>query len=132
MSFPTSSRPGSFDIIFEEENFFYQDSFVGLSDFCGQEHVCYKGEPVWSQAYFGYLVRPDLFNGSKTVEILRLALGAMYRESRFLGGFEFNHQQCRYRDSSQGDFRNFHGKEEILLEGTVVYKLRYFGGLVRK
>ncbi|NJL23888.1 MAG: hypothetical protein HC902_01000 [Calothrix sp. SM1_5_4] len=60
------SRTGSLDVTFEEGDFFYQDSFVGLTDFCGQEHVCFQGE------------------------------------------------------------------EEISLEGIVVYRLRYFGGLVRK
>ena len=127
-----SSRLGSFDITFEEDDFFYQDSFVGLSDFCGQEHICYRGEPVWSQAYFGCLLRPNYFGSSKAVEVLKLALGAMYREGNFLGGFEFSHQQCDYRDTNHGDYKNFQGKEEILLEGAVVYKLRYFGGLVRK
>lgn len=127
-----SSRLGSFDVTFEDRNLFYQDSFVGLTDFCGQEHVCFKGDAVWSQAYYGYLVRPDLFDGSRTVEILRMALGSMYREGRFLGSFSFRHELCEYQDSNQGDFKNFHGKEKILLDGTLVYELRYFGGLVRK
>ena len=105
---------------------------MGLTDFCGQEHVCFKGEAVWSQAYYGFLTKPDLFDGRKTVEVLRAALGSMYGQGRFLGGFEFQHQQCTYRDSNTGNYENFQGEEEIALEGIVVYRLRYFGGLVRK
>jgi hypothetical protein len=127
-----SPRRGSLDVVYEEGDFFYQDSFVGLTDFCGQEHICFKDEPIWSMAYYGYLVRPDLFNGSRTVEVLKKALAEMYRQNRFLGSFEYHYQQCEYRDSNRGDFKNFEGREEILLEGTLVYELRYFGGLVRK
>jgi hypothetical protein len=87
---------------------------------------------VWSQAYYGYVVRPDIFDGVQAAEILRHALRAMYRESRFLGGFQYEHERYKYVDSSQGDYRNFHGHEQILLDSVVVYELRYFGGMVRK
>ena len=126
------SRLGSYDVTFEEGDFFYQDSFVGLSDFCGQEHICLKNDPVWSQVYYGYIVRPDLFNGPRTVEVLRSALSAMYSEERFLGNFEFRYQECKYKDVNSGNYKKFQGKEEIFLENTLVYELQYFGGLVRK
>lgn len=128
----SSSRMGSLDITFEDDHFFYQDSFVGISDFCGHESVCFKNEPVWSQAYYGHIVRADIFDGQQTVEILRAALSAMYREGRFLGPFEFQHGQYQYRDTNQGNFKNFSGQEEILHNDIVVYRLLYFGGLVRK
>lgn len=126
------SRLGSLDVTFEEGDFFYQDSFVGLTDFCGQEHICNKGEPIWSQVYYGYIVRPDLIISSRVIEILRLALGNMYRMGKFLGEFEYRHQQYKYQDMNHGDFKNFQGNEKILLEETVVYELRYTGGLVQK
>ncbi len=49
----SSACLSSLDVTFKEGDFFCHDSFVGLSDFCGQEHIYYKGEAVWSQAYFG-------------------------------------------------------------------------------
>lgn len=126
------SRLGSLDITFEDGDFFYQDSFVGLSDFCGQEHVCFKGTPVWSQVYYGHIVRSDLINGSQVVETLRMALGAMYRENRFLGVFEFSHKEYTYCDVNHGDFSRFSGQEEIRVKGETAYRLQYFGGMVRK
>jgi hypothetical protein len=129
---PKSSRLGSFDSTFEEGSYFYQDSFFGETQFCGQEHVCLRRQPVWSQAYYGYLVRPDIFDGSQTREILKIALRALYREYRFLGGFSFQHERYQYVDVSHGDYRNFHGQEQIIYDSTVVYELRYFGGIVRK
>ena len=44
-----ASRKGSYDITYDEGDFHYHDSFVGFSDFCGQEHVTYKNDPVWSK-----------------------------------------------------------------------------------
>ena len=126
------SRLGSLDVTFEDGDFFYQDSFVGLSDFCGQEHICYKGEPVWSQAYYGCIVRDDLIDAAHTVEVLRAALGAMYREGRFLGSFEFPHGEYIYQDKNDGSILNFSGQEEIRIRGEVAYRLQYFGGFVRK
>jgi hypothetical protein len=127
-----SSRRDSLDITFESGEFFYQDSFVGLSDFCGQEHVCYRGEAVWSQAYYGYIVRTDLIDTTRTVEVLRAALGAMYRGERFLGDFEFLHGEFVYKDTNEGNYTKFMGVEEIRVRGEVAYRLQYFGGTVRK
>ncbi len=52
-----ASRRGSYDITYDEDEFHYHDSFVGFSDFCGQEHVTFKNEPLWSMVYYGYLYR---------------------------------------------------------------------------
>ncbi len=125
------SRPGSLDITFAEGDFFYQDSFVGISDFCGQEQVCYKGKPVWSQAYYGWIVRTDLIDGHRTVEVLRAALSAMYCAGKFLGSFEFSHGEFLYQDKNEGTFSNFTGIEEIRFNSEVAYRLRYFGGTVK-
>jgi hypothetical protein len=118
--------------MYEEGDSFYQDSFVGISDFCGQEHICLKNEAVWSMAYYGYLVRPDIFSNKQTIEVLRVALQALYSEKRFLGDFLFRTGTCTYVDSNFGDYKRFHGTEKILLDGTLVYELKYFGGLVQK
>ena len=81
-----ASRQGSFDIIFDDGDLHYHDSFVGFSDFCGQEHVTHKSEPVWSMVYYGYLLAPDKFSGTEAVTVLKNALSKMYGQGRFLGG----------------------------------------------
>jgi hypothetical protein len=126
------SRKGSCDIIFEEGDWHYHDSFVGFSDFCGQEHVTIKGEPVWSMVYYGYLLQPERFTGDQAVKILKEALGKMYAEGRFLGGFLYKQDVFEYRDMNIGDFRRFNGIEKIIMSGELVYELVYGGGTVRK
>lgn len=126
-----SSKIGSLDITYEIGPFHYHDSFVGMSDFCGQEHVALSGEAVWSMAYYGHVLRPEAFSGKETATLLKQALAKMYGEGRFLGGFYFRHGDLEYCDSNDGDYRRFTGGEKILKEGEPVYELHYFGGLVR-
>jgi Domain of unknown function (DUF5680) len=50
-----SSRPSSHDLSFHEGDWTYRDSYFGGTDFIGQETVWFKGEPVWSMIYYGYI-----------------------------------------------------------------------------
>jgi len=128
----SASRKGSFDIIYDDGYFHYQDSFVGFSDFCGQEHVTEKNEPVWSMVYYGYLLQPAKFTGDEAVTVLKHALSKMYSKNRFLGGFCHVEGPYEYRDMNFGDYRRFNGIEKIFMNSELVYELIYCGGTVRK
>lgn len=128
-----ASRRGSHDITYDEGDFHYHDSFVGFSDFCGQEHVTYKNEPAWSMVYYGYLLEPKKFTGDEAVTVLLKALPKMYQdEHRFLGGFHFKDGSYEYRDMNLGDYKRFNGVEKIFKNGELVYELIYCGGTVKK
>jgi hypothetical protein len=126
------SKTGSSEVTFAEGDWHYRETLVGFSDFCGQEIVSYKGEPVWSMVYYGYLLDESRCTAAQAVAVLREALGAMYTQHRFLGGFVYHVGEFDYRDVSTGDFLRFRGTEEILLEGIPAYQLTYCGGNVRK
>jgi hypothetical protein len=64
-------------------------------------------------------------------ETIKAALSAMYREGRFLGGFDWTGTHGVYADRSTGDVQHFHGLETITVGGTEAYRLDYFGGLVK-
>jgi len=127
-----ATRKGSFDITYQEGDLYYHDSFVGFSDFCGQEHITCKDEPVWSMVYYGYLIKPEIFTGDEAVNILQAALAKMYGEDRFLGGFTYRKDKYEYRDMNFGDYKRFNGIEKIYSDGELVYELIYSGGTVRK
>ncbi len=128
-----ATRKGSHDLVYNEGDFHYHDSFVGFSDFCGQEHVAWKGEPVWSMVYYGYLLKPEKFTGDEAVAILLEALPKMYlHEHRFLGGFRYEKDLYEYRDMNFGDYKRFNGIEKIYKSGELVYELVYSGGVVVK
>jgi hypothetical protein len=55
----------------------------------------------------------------------------MYREGRFLGGFEHTEQDLTYIDASNGTLNSFHGHELIRRGQVTAYELDYHGGLIK-
>lgn len=126
-----SYRLGSQDLQFFDGEWAYHDSYVGESDFMGEELVYYHKKPVWGENYFGYILKPELITSAQAGQVIKASLTAMYAEGRFLGGFECVLDQFKYVDTNDGDFRLFRGKEWIERNGEVVYELVYHGGLIR-
>jgi hypothetical protein len=126
------SRLGSHDLSWSDGPWRYLDSYFGGTDFIGQETLWLEGSPIWAMNYYGYIRRPDLIDGSRAGETIKAALSSMYREGRFLGGFQWDSPHGQYIDQSSGDPTHFHGREVILVEGVEAYALDYFGGLVKE
>ncbi len=124
------SRPGAFDLTYEDGAFSYRDSYFGGTDFVGQEVVWHGETPVWAMNYYGRVLAGDVFDGATGAEVIRAALSAMYAEGQFLGGFDFLHDGYSYEDRSEGDWPQFTGIERILREGRVLYRLDYHGGVI--
>ena len=124
-------RPGAHDLEFKEENFIYLDSYFGGADFLGQEVVYYLMRPVWAMNYYGRLLEPSMMTTADVVQILKESLSNLYRQGRFLGGFEFSTPLGIYHDTNDGDLTGFTGKEWIIKEDVKVYELNYHGGLIR-
>jgi hypothetical protein len=125
-------RPGSHDLQFRDGDFAYLDSYFGGVDFIGEEVVYYKNEPVWAMNYYGRILKPEMIAAAEAGSIIKQSLSAMYREGRFLGGFEHDTGDGVYTDTSEGDVASFTGKEWITRQGIRVYELIYHGGLVRE
>lgn len=126
------SRLGSHDLSWSEGAWRYLDSYFGGADFIGQETLWFEGSPIWAMNYYGYIRCPDLIDGSRAGETIKAALSSMYREGRFLGGFQWHGPHGEYIDQSSGDPTHFHGREVILVDGVEAYALDYFGGLVKE
>ncbi|MBN1976870.1 MAG: hypothetical protein JW918_05665 [Anaerolineae bacterium] len=127
-----SCRPGSHDLQSRDGDFAYLDSYFGGADFIGQEVVYCKGEPVWAMNYCGRILKPEMVAAAEAGKIIKQSLSAMYREGRFLGGFEYDTGDGVYTDTSEGDVTAFTGKEWITREGVRVYELVYHGGLIKE
>ena len=126
-----SSRPGSHDIGHDDGDWSYLDSYFGGTDFLGQEVVWRKSVPVWAMNYYGRILQPDRIDAATAGRVIKQALSALYREGRFLGGFTFAAGSHIYVDQSEGDVRSFSGHEIISIDGEVVYRLDYHGGLIK-
>ena len=125
-----SHRPGSHDLEFRDGAFAYLDSYFGGADFIGQEVVYSEGKPVWAMNYYGHILDPSLIAAAEVGQILRESLVEMYKQGRFLGGFEHTSEKGTYVDTSEGDVTSFTGKEWITRQGVRVYELVYHGGLI--
>jgi hypothetical protein len=125
-------RPASHDLQFRDGDFAYLDSYFGGSDFIGEEVVYYKDEPVWAMNYYGRILKHDMIEAAEAGSIIQQSLSAMYKEGRFLGGFEHDAGDGIYTDTSEGDVTLFTGKEWITRAGVIVYDLIYHGGLIKE
>ena len=124
-------RLGSHDLQFIQGDWAYHDSYLGESDFIGEEIVYYCGKVVWGMNYFGRILLPEKITSAQAGTIIQQSLSKMYQSGRFLGGFQHTVGEYCYTDANEGDALYFTGKEWIDLNGELVYQLVYHGGLVK-
>lgn len=127
----TASRLGSHDLRYTDGPWGYHDSYFGGSDFIGEEVIYYENQPVWAMNYYGRILRADLLTAQQAGQMIRESLSRMYKEGRFLGGFEFSANNLTYLDSSEGTADRFQGRELIYSGNEIAYELLYHGGLIK-
>lgn len=125
-------RLGSRDLQYFEGEWAYHDSYLGESDFIGEEAVYDHNQVVWAMNYFGRILAPDQITSAQVGQMIKTSLTHLYAEGRFLGGFEYTEGDLVYSDTNQGDVGYFCGKEWITRGGLRVYELVYHGGLLRR
>ena len=123
-------RLGTSDIQFREGPWSYLDSYVGEADFLGQEIVYLDRVPVWSMAYYGFLISPRI-DSATAGRVVQAALTRLYDDGRFLGGFSTDVDGYRYVDTNTGNVSRFTGREWIESHDERLYTLHYFGGDIR-
>jgi len=124
-------RVGSHDLRFTDGEWSYHDSYFGGTDFIGEEVVYLAAKPIWAMNYYGRILREDLLTAAQAGQMIKASLSRMYKEGRFLGGFEHREKDLTYVDASEGGTEHFHGREIIRHGQEVVYELLYHGGLIR-
>ena len=124
-------RLGSHDLQVYDGDWAYHDSYLGESDFIGEEIIYYQRQVVWGMNYFGYILQPDRIRSAQAGHVIKVSLMRLYQEGRFLDGFEYTVDDLHYVDANEGDFQLFRGREWIEREGQIVYELYYHGGLVK-
>lgn len=127
----SSCRTGSHDLRFEEDYWAYHDSYFGGKDFIGEEVVYFEGRPVWAMNYYGRILREDLITAAQTGQMIKASLSLMYKEGRFLGGFEYTEHDLTYIDTNTGAVDCFRGRELIRRGKETAYELDYHGGLIK-
>ncbi len=123
-------RLDSHDFQFVDGEWAYHDSYVGMTDFAGQEVVYYQRHAVWAMSYYGRILLPDVITGVDAGRVIKASLSALYHQGRFLGGFRHVSEPYIYVDTNQGDVTWFQGREYIEADDKIAYELVYHGGLI--
>lgn len=125
-----SLRPSSEDYHFEHGNLVYHDTYFGARDFLGEEVVYQSGVPVWGMNYYGHVLNADIATDD-AYAILRPALMQDYDDIiPVRGPKEYTEGNSTYTNRAEGALDRFVGEEQIYLNGTLVYRGWYHGGLI--
>jgi hypothetical protein len=124
-----SSRPASHDLAYQEGEWAYLDTYLGGYAFLGEEAVWQAGVPLWGMNYAGTMTIAGIPDGFG--DFLKLALRAVAPEAPFRGPAAFSQGRYTYTCHWEGELAFFHGEEEICLDGQVVYRLFFHGGVIQ-
>ncbi len=121
-----SSRIGSHDLVYREDNLMYYDTYLGGDRFAGEEALWISDVPYWSMNYIGR-VTGSPFSG----DFLKEALLHVPEDLPYRGPEKYVNGDYTYSCSVEGDFEWFQGEETICYRGNPIYECRFHGGLIR-
>ncbi len=119
------SRERSHDLIYEDGEYMYYDTYLGGDRFAGEEALWISKVPCWSMNYIGR-VTGEGFSG----DFLKEALLHVPEDMPFRGPREYANGDHTYRCDIEGDFDWFQGRETISYKGTTIYECVFHGGRV--
>ena len=112
----------------------YRDIYFGMGFFAGLETVSRDECVIWSMSYSGG-ARGKIADRESFLAIyqfLRRALLSVPVDEPYRGPRLFEQDGMVYRNEVEGRLDRFHGVETISRQvRTVLYELRYSGGLLR-
>ncbi len=121
-----SSRPGSHDLIWQEDDLMYYDTYLGGEQFAGEEALWIDGVPYWSMNYMGR-VTGENFSG----DFLKEALRHVPADKPWRGPESYRSGDYLYTMESTGDAGWFQGRETICCQGREIYECFFHGGIIR-
>jgi len=124
---------GSKQLEHRADPYAYRDIYFGMGFFVGQETVSKDDRVIWSMGYSGG-ARPELTDRETLLSLykfLRQALLACDVGAPYRGPATFTGDGMTYRNDVDGSLACFHGLERISRGGSLLYELRYSGGLLR-
>lgn len=120
-----SSRVNSHDLIYNENEYMYYDTYLGGNKFAGEEAVWIHKKPYWSMNYIGRVIGAN-FSG----DFLKEALLRVPVDKPFRGPTEYSDGYYTYSCSTEGDFQWFQGYETIRFKNEIIYECRFHGGMI--
>lgn len=130
-----SERPNHKELEFEDEDFYYRDSYVGFFQAQGMEEVRQKkkGKVIWTMAYSGGMLQKfhgNLDLAKATFNFLKEALSLVNEKIPYRGPRKLKKGNWEYSNLVKGNIRRFSGNEKIFFKRKEVFSQEYIGGLV--
>ena len=119
-------RPNSHDLPYQEDNLYYYDTYLGGSNFIGEEAVWNDGVPCWAMNYSGRLL-----DKSFSFDFLKEALLHASSAQPYRGPSFYQNGDYTYKCTINGNFEWFYGYEEIFYLSRKIYECHFHGGLVK-
>lgn len=127
----TPERAGFHELIFQEGNLFYRDSYSGYIRSWGEELVRYKDKPIWTSLYGGGMVAGKESLADVTFEFLKKVLSIKEKGIFSARGPEhFEEEDWKHTYQQTGSYANFSGYQEIFYQGELVFYHHVIGGLI--
>ncbi len=120
-----SSREKSHDLIYEDGEYMYYDTYLGGPKFAGEEALWISKVPYWSMNYVGRVIGEN-FSG----DFLKEALLRVPEDNPYRGPKEYTNGDYSYSCDIEGQFDWFQGKEVISYKGKLIYECFFHGGLI--
>ena len=120
-----SSRTGSHDLVYKEDDLMYYDTYLGGNKFAGEEALWIADKPYWSMNYAGR-VTGDNFSG----DFLKEALLNVPFEKPFRGPDTYTDGDYTFKCDVTGDFEWFQGYETISYKENKIYECYFHGGII--
>ncbi len=126
-----NTTDGSSKVVYEKDDWRYQDVYYGGEPYSGQTTIFYKGVACWNMVYFGKVL-PHVDNKQYIYDCLRPALMAASPNFPFRGPSVFiADNDLRYANIGHGNVVQFYGQESIKDENDeCLFETYYFGGIV--
>lgn len=130
-----SSRKGSHDYHYENNNMMYHDTYFGGTKFMGEEVVYFNDEtPIWGMNYYG-ITMDETLSEEAMDKALRPALMMVGEDSDIIpvrGPRKYNNGDYEYNFIVNGTLENFEGHETIHKGEIKVYELKCHGGIIKR
>ena len=117
-------------LIYEVDDWKYQDNYFGGEPYGGREIAFFKNQPVYIMVYYGW-VNESVTDFKAVYKVLQGALTLIPENKPFRGPEKYSQDNLSYINIFDGEIDNFFGEEKIISsDGEELYKAKYIGGLV--
>lgn len=124
-------RPGFTELVYQEGELHYRDSYAGYYRSRGTELVRYQNIPIWASSYGGGMVAGKESLTKKTFQFLiSAAKHSTEYPLSFRGPQQYLQADWQYRYTQIGDVQEFSGDEQIYFQGQLVFYHKVIGGRI--